>query len=118
LDQGRPGRIGPTFGESFEGEGYGDDEANEAIRLSGCHLMPEVEWEAVGERRVSSLYVRWEIGKLIRMFRIVLKCLMAAAVVVSMSGCLTQRTVTEGGRKVSQEYVIKRPLKEAVQNSR
>jgi hypothetical protein len=29
--------------------GYGDDEANEAIRLSGCHLMPEVEWEAVGE---------------------------------------------------------------------
>lgn len=52
------------------------------------------------------------------MFRIVLKSLMAAVVAVSMSGCLTQRTVTEGGRKVSQEYVIKRPLKEAVQNSR
>lgn len=27
--------------------GYSDDEANEAIRLSWCHLTPEVEWEAV-----------------------------------------------------------------------
>jgi hypothetical protein len=53
-----------------------------------------------------------------RMFRIVLKFLIAAVVVVPMSGCLTQHTVTEGGHQVSQEYVIKRPLKEAVQNSR
>jgi cysteine desulfurase len=30
--------------------GYSDDEANEAIRLSWCHLTPEVEWDAVGER--------------------------------------------------------------------
>jgi cysteine desulfurase len=30
--------------------GYGDDEANEAIRLSWCHLTPEVDWEAVAER--------------------------------------------------------------------
>lgn len=30
--------------------GYGDDEANEAVRLSWCHLTPEVEWEAVAER--------------------------------------------------------------------
>jgi cysteine desulfurase len=30
--------------------GYGDDEANEAIRLSWCHLTPEVEWEAVAAR--------------------------------------------------------------------
>jgi hypothetical protein len=50
LDQGRPSRISPTFGESFEGESYGDDEANEAIRLSWCHLTPEVDWEAVAER--------------------------------------------------------------------
>ncbi len=30
--------------------GYGDDEANEAIRLSWCHLTPEVDWETVAER--------------------------------------------------------------------
>jgi cysteine desulfurase len=30
--------------------GYSDDEANEAIRLSWCHLTPEVNWEAVAER--------------------------------------------------------------------
>ncbi len=30
--------------------GYSDDEANEAIRLSWCHLTPEVDWEAVAER--------------------------------------------------------------------
>jgi outer membrane protein assembly factor BamE (lipoprotein component of BamABCDE complex) len=34
------------------------------------------------------------------------------------SGCLTQRTVSQGGHTVSQEYVIKRPLKEALDNSR
>jgi cysteine desulfurase len=30
--------------------GYTDDEANEAIRLSWCHLTPEVEWDAVAGR--------------------------------------------------------------------
>jgi len=30
--------------------GYGDDEANEAIRMSWCHLTPEVEWDALVER--------------------------------------------------------------------
>jgi cysteine desulfurase len=30
--------------------GYGDDEANEAIRLSWCHLTRDVDWEAVAER--------------------------------------------------------------------
>lgn len=30
--------------------GYSDDEANEAIRLSWCHLTPEVDWDAVAER--------------------------------------------------------------------
>ena len=34
--------------------GYGDDEANEAVRLSWCHLTPEVDWDAIAER-VSSL---------------------------------------------------------------
>lgn len=30
--------------------GYSDDEANEAIRLSWCHLTSDVEREAVAER--------------------------------------------------------------------
>jgi cysteine desulfurase len=30
--------------------GFSDDEANEAIRLSWCHLTPEVDWEAVAGR--------------------------------------------------------------------
>jgi cysteine desulfurase len=36
--------------------GYCDDEANEAIRMSWCHLTPDVEWEAVAvAERVRSL---------------------------------------------------------------
>jgi cysteine desulfurase len=30
--------------------GYVDDEANEAIRLSRCHLTPEVDWDGLAER--------------------------------------------------------------------
>ena len=30
--------------------GRRDDEANEAVRLTWCHLTPEVDWEAVAER--------------------------------------------------------------------
>jgi len=30
--------------------GYEDDEANEALRLSWCHLTPDVKWDAVAER--------------------------------------------------------------------
>jgi cysteine desulfurase len=30
--------------------GYDDDEANEAIRLSWCHLTPEVDWDGVAKR--------------------------------------------------------------------
>ncbi len=30
--------------------GYSDDEANEAVRLSWCHLTPDVDWSAVAER--------------------------------------------------------------------
>lgn len=35
--------------------GYGDDEANEAIRLSWCHLTPEVDWDGLAER-IRELY--------------------------------------------------------------
>ena len=38
--------------------------------------------------------------------------LLAAALV---SGCLTRRTVTQNGQTVEQNYVIKRPIKEAVE---
>ena len=30
--------------------GRRDDEANEAVRLSWCHLTAEVDWSAVAER--------------------------------------------------------------------
>lgn len=35
--------------------GYGDDEANEAIRLSWCHMTQGVDWNALAER-IGSLY--------------------------------------------------------------
>lgn len=34
-----------------------------------------------------------------------------------LTGCLTRRTVTEGGQVIEKDYVIKRPLKEIIQNS-
>jgi hypothetical protein len=52
------------------------------------------------------------------MIRTTLKCLLAVTFAIPLSSCLTQRTVSEGDHTVSQKYVIKRPLKEAVQNSR
>lgn len=30
--------------------GYSENEANEALRFSWCHLTPEVDWEAVAAR--------------------------------------------------------------------
>ncbi len=45
------------------------------------------------------------------------KCLLASALVVLLSGCLTQETVTSNGEVISQDYVIKRPLKDAIENS-
>jgi cysteine desulfurase len=35
--------------------GYTDDEANEAIRLSWCHLTPEVDWNGLAER-IKTIY--------------------------------------------------------------
>ena len=35
--------------------GYSDDEANEAIRLSWCHLTPDVDWDGLAAR-VRNLY--------------------------------------------------------------
>lgn len=52
------------------------------------------------------------------MIRVLMKCLLSVIFAIPLTGCLTQRTVSEGGHTVSQKYVIKRPIKEAVQNSR
>jgi hypothetical protein len=43
----------------------------------------------------------------------------ASAILLALltSGCLTQRTISEGGHTVSQDYIMKRPLKEALENS-
>jgi hypothetical protein len=46
-----------------------------------------------------------------------IKHLLVAVLPLTFAGCLTQRTVTEGGHTVKQDYIIKRPLKEAIQNS-
>lgn len=37
---------------------------------------------------------------------------------VLASGCVTRRTVSQGGRTVEQKYVIKRPIKEALDKKR
>ena len=31
-----------------------------------------------------------------------------------LSGCVTKRTVTQGGRTVEEKYVVKRPIKNAI----
>ncbi|MEM1083632.1 MAG: hypothetical protein AAGI48_05880 [Verrucomicrobiota bacterium] len=36
----------------------------------------------------------------------------------SLTGCLTRRTVTVGGETVESGYVVKRPIKEAIDNSK
>lgn len=46
------------------------------------------------------------------------KHLLLLVVILPLSGCVTQRTVTRGGQTVEQGLVVKRPLKEAVENSR
>jgi hypothetical protein len=47
-----------------------------------------------------------------------LRSAMAVILAATLTGCLTKRTVTQGGQTVSEEYVFKRPLKEAIGNSR
>lgn len=40
--------------------------------------------------------------------------LLCGLTVIGSSGCVMKRTVTEGGGVVSEKYVVKRPLKEAL----
>lgn len=50
--------------------------------------------------------------------RLSAKLLSLLLVILPLSSCVTQRTVTRGGQTVEQGLVVKRPLKEAVENSR
>jgi hypothetical protein len=43
--------------------------------------------------------------------------LIAATMAMVFSGCLVRREVTSGGRTIQDNYVVKRPLKEAIENS-
>jgi len=47
-----------------------------------------------------------------------LRLLLLVPVILPLSSCVTERTVTRGGQTVEQGLVVKRPLKEAVENSR
>ena len=44
-------------------------------------------------------------------------CLLSVAAAVFTSGCLVKRTVTVNGATKEQGYAVKRPIKEAIQNS-
>ena len=44
-------------------------------------------------------------------------CLFTAAMVVFSSGCLVREKVTVNGQVVQEDYKIKRPLKDAIDNS-
>ena len=46
------------------------------------------------------------------------RSLILLAIILPLGSCVTQRTVTRNGQTVEQGIVVKRPLKEAVQNSR
>lgn len=50
--------------------------------------------------------------------KLILKCMLLSSLPLLISSCLTRRTVTQGGNTVESNYVFKRPLKEAIQNSR
>jgi len=38
-------------------------------------------------------------------------------IVAGLSGCVTQRTVSENGHVVSQDYVVERPIRDAIRES-
>ncbi len=46
------------------------------------------------------------------------KSLLVLAAILPLSSCVTERTVTRNGETVEQGLVVKRPFKEAAENSR
>jgi len=65
-----------------------------------------------------------EGGKLRPSFQVVMKSLRIIlslallSMIAATSGCVTKRTVTQGGQTVESGYVVKRPIKEAIQNTK
>ncbi len=49
--------------------------------------------------------------------KLILMCILSTAAAVLLNGCLMRQTVTSGGEVVEDNYVIKRPLKDAIENS-
>lgn len=49
--------------------------------------------------------------------KLIFICLLSGAAAVLTSGCLVKRTVTVNGESQQEGYAIKRPIKEAVENS-
>ena len=47
-----------------------------------------------------------------------LKLTVSAIALVFLSGCLMRQRVTSGGRVVEDGFVIKRPIRDALRNSR
>jgi hypothetical protein len=46
-----------------------------------------------------------------------IRTLLALALFIPLSSCVTKRTVTRNGQTVEEGLVVKRPLKEATENS-
>jgi hypothetical protein len=49
---------------------------------------------------------------------VMLRIIFAGVLVLAVagSGCITKRTVSQGGRKVEEKYVVKRPVKNFIRN--
>lgn len=50
--------------------------------------------------------------------RALIQWLSVLLLIPALTGCLTHRTVSQAGQVKEQKYVIKRPVKEIIQNSR
>lgn len=50
--------------------------------------------------------------------RSIFRYLPTVLVMLSLNSCIARRTVTQNGRTVEQHNVIKRPLRDAVRNTR
>lgn len=50
--------------------------------------------------------------------RRILLSLVSLVLALGSSSCLTQRTVTQNGHVVSQDFVVDRPIRDAIRESR
>jgi hypothetical protein len=52
------------------------------------------------------------------LFRRILFLAVSTILALGSSSCLTQRTVSQNGHVVSQDYVVDRPIRDAIRESR